>query len=927
MDKIRLPNGEGTYLYRPPSWGCYKLVFSDPKTGARAVREIYAYGWGYSPWAMDHPDRVQLDLDKKVYQTGETATLQIKAPFAGRALVTVEREKVYDAYSVELKENTGIISIPVKENYKPNVYVSVHLIRGIKLLDKRAPARAFGTIPLSVDCREHRLKVTINAAKEYLPNRTVEVELAVEGGGGETQLTLAAVDEGICQLTEFVTPDPWEFFYGKRALGLETYDLYGMLLPEVAPVETKDSPAGDEEMDNIRRRNLNPVAIRRVKPVSLWSGVLRLDAAGRTRVKLDLPQFNGTLRLMAVAVSGTRFGSATEKVLVRDPIVLTSTYPRVLAPGDRTEIAVGVFNGTGRQGDFNLELRAEGPVRISGFAKKKLTLAKGEEKMVTFAVAAKEEAGTCRFVLKASGNGATTTETTELSVRPATPAVTAGFAGSVAAGKSAIIELPGGWVPGTARYSLTLSPLPMIEFTGRLRYLLGYPYGCVEQTTSRVFPLLYFADLAGAADPAFLAAGRAETYVRQGIEKLQSMQLQDGSFSFWPGTDYVSPWGSIYAAHFLVEARKAGYIVADRIYDRMLTWLETMSRKTIEGPVSRQLRVYALYVLSLAGKPQLSSMAFIKGQQLSQLMPDSRAQLAAAYYYANDRQTAREILPNTFAAYTGKRETGGNFNSAVRSDAIILSVLADLDPSHPAVPKLVERLVDAIRIDNWGTTQENAFALMALGKLLHRKEAADYTGEVLLNGKVIAVFDAKGTKRLGDQRLGEGKIAIRVEGVGECYYYAEATGVPEKPPAAASHGLRVEREFFDRHGRTLDPERIRQGDLVVVGLTIETEEDNVKNVVLVDLLPAGLEIENPRLATSAELGWVSEKSFTPTYLDIRDDRLIVFADFGRAGTYRFYYAARAVSRGTFVLPSLRAECMYEPEVYGVTSGGKVRISD
>ena len=889
--------------------------------------EIYAYGWGYSPWAMDHPDRVQLDLDKKNYRIGEKALLQIKAPFAGRALVTVEREKVYDVYTVDLKENTGMISIPVKEGYKPNVYVSVHLIRGIKLLDKRAPTRAFGTIPLKVDCSENRLKVGIVSEDEYRPNRSIEVEVAVEGGGGETQVTLAAVDEGICQLTEFLTPDPWEFFYGKRALGLDTYDLYGMLLPEVEPVETKNNPAGDEEMDNVRRRNLNPVAIRRVKPVSLWSGLIRLDGEGKARVKLDLPQFNGTLRLMAVAVSGSSFGSTAKKVLVRDPIVLTSTYPRFLAPGDRAEITVGVYNATGRKGDFNLELRAEGPVRISGFAKRNLALEKGEEKMVTFAIAAKEAAGVCKFVLSAAGNGVVTTETTELSVRPAVPATSAGFAGSVAAGKTATIELPGGWLPGTARYSLTLAPMPAIKFAGGLRYLLGYPYGCIEQTTSKVFPLLYFADLARAANPDLLPGGKAEAYVRQGIEKLQSMQLQDGSFSFWPGTDYVSEWGSVYAANFLVEARKAGYAVSDRVYDRMLDWLETMGRKTIEGPWSRQLRVYALYVLSLAGKPQLSSMAFIKGQQLSELMPDSRAQLAAAYYYANDRQTAREILPNTFAAYTGKRETAGNFNSAVRTDAIILSVLADLDPTHPAIPKLVERLVGAIRIDAWGTTQENAFALMALGKLMRRKGTGDFTGEVLAKGKVIAVFDSKETKRVTDPRLAEGKVTIRVNGAGECYYYAEAAGVPEKAPEAGSNGLTVKREFFDRQGGKLDPGRIRQGDLVVVGLTIQTQQDNVKNIILADLLPAGLEIENPRLASSASLGWLSENSFSPTYLDIRDDRLIVFADLGKAGTYHFYYAARAVSRGTFVLPPLRAECMYEPEIYGVSPGGEVRISD
>ena len=408
---------------------------------------------------------------------------------------------VYEVSVVELKENTGVVSIPIREEYKPNVYISVHLIRAVKKLDKRAPTRAFGTVPLMVDARSNQLGVSIEAPGELRPNQDLEVQVATTGGTGETYLTLAAVDEGICQLTEFATPDPWAFFFGKRALGLDTYDLYGMLLPEVESVKSPDSPAGDEELEGVRRRNLNPVAVRRVKPVSLWSGLVKLDAAGKARIKLAVPQFNGTLRLMAVAASGADFGAATRKVLVRDPIVLTSTYPRFIAPGDRAVIPVSVFNGTGRDGTFTIKLAVAGPLKFDGYDWKELVLADKQEKACNFAVIAQPAAGQCRFSLEATGNGVRVAETTELAVRPPQPATSKTYGGAFTAAKPLELNLNAQWMPGTAGCTLVLAPLPSLKFAGGLKYLLGYPYGCIEQTTSKLFPLLYFQDLARVAQP------------------------------------------------------------------------------------------------------------------------------------------------------------------------------------------------------------------------------------------------------------------------------------------------------------------------------------------------------------------------------------------------------------------------------------------
>ncbi len=924
-DTIKLTTGEGNYSYRASNYGYYKIVFSGPGNCARSVCEFYVSGWGYSPWAMDHPDRIQLGLEKNLYKPGETANVQIKAPFSGRVLVTVEREKVYDTKVIDLKENTGMIAIPIKAEYKPNVYVSVHLIRTTKKLEKRAPTRAFGTIPLMIDTSSNRIDLAITAPTEIRPGRDLEVQVAAPGQSGQTFLTLAAVDEGICQLTDFETPDPMGFFYGKRSLGLETYDLYGMLLPEIEGITSPNAPSGDENLEGVRRRNLNPVSIRRITPVSLWSGLVRLDGLGKATVKLSIPQFNGTLRLMAVATAGSNYGSTTKKVVVRDPIVITSTYPRFLAPGDRAVIPVTLFNGTGRKGIFEIKLDADGPVQIDGYDQKSCTIPDKEERTVRFAVIAKNTTGACHFTLKAKGNDAQVSETTDLTIRPPQAVTSKVYGGSFTAAKPLNLDLHNEWLSGTGQYTLCLSPLPAIRFAGSLKYLLGYPYGCLEQTTSKLFPLLYFEDLAHAAEPSLFAGDRANRFLVEGIQKIESMQLRDGSFSFWPGTDGSYEWGSIYAAQFLVEARKSGHIVSDRTYNQMLNFLWQLAKRRSDKSWDLQKRVYALYVLSLAGKPQTSSMAYVKNQRVGDLSADARVMLGAAYYYSGDKKTAFDLIPTAISFSDFKREKSGNLNSPARNAAIILALMADIDPHNPVVPRLIDRLLSKVEINRWGTTQENALAFMALGKILKNSDNPKFTGEVYLNNQKTNSFDSQSLKRISGSSLGKGKINVKMNGTGVCYYYAESSGVSLQPVADASSGITVKREFFDHYGGKVDLKHLKQGDLIIAKISLKTTENNTNNVAIVDLLPAGLEIENPRLASSSKIDWLDKEPFSPAYMDIRDDRLILFADFDEAGTQSFYYALRVVTCGTFILPQIKAECMYAPEVFSISSGGSITV--
>ncbi|NLC53702.1 MAG: hypothetical protein GX770_07025, partial [Firmicutes bacterium] len=924
-EELTPQQGEAEFTYTPRDYGRYQIVLCDPKTKAQASLSFYASGWGYSPWAMEDPDKVELDLEQDRYQVGEEAQLQIKAPFAGKALVTVERERVYDYWIVDLADNTGVLSIPVKEEYKPNVYLSVHLLRSVNDLEDHAPARAFGTIPLMVDNNKARLGIDLMVPAELRPNQEVEIKVQVKNSGPGTYLTLAAVDEGICQLTNYAVPDPFNFFYGKRCLSLTSHDLYGLLLPEVEGMTTQSTPGGDRDfLDGVRKQNLNPVSLRRVKPVSLWSGIISPDASGEAKVKLTLPQFNGTLRLMAVAFDGARFGAAEGKTIVRDPVVLTPTFPRFVAPQDRFTVPVAVFNGTGQAGEFKLHLSSEGAVTLESKPLVTLKLGPEEEQVAYFQLKAGSSMGKLRFRLQVEGNGEECALEEELTLRPPVAVTHQISSGSITQKEPLTFNIKDRWLPGTATYTLALSPFPTVELAGSLEYLLTFPHGCLEQTVSKLFPLLYFDQLLSTVEGGTFT-GTADYYVTEGIEKIEAMQLRDGSFAYWPGGTRGNEWSSIYAAHFLVEARKAGYVVADRVYNRMISYLKATVRGRETDLYRLQAKIYALYVLSLNGSPDLSTMAYWRRYAPENLGSDARALLAAAYFYTGDRVTAREILPASFAV-TIPRESGGNFNSTVRAEAIILSVLADVDPHNPAVYQLVNRINKAAQGGRWATTQENAFALMALGKLYKEKSDGTYRGEVYLGKEKIAEFDSTQDLVLNDPRLAEGKIPVKLEGDGECYYYLKSSGLSTRTDLPEqSNGIQVTREFFDRHGNPLALNKIRQGDLIIARISIQPGQPGLEHVGIIDLLPAGLEIENPRIESRESIAWLTQETMRPDYMDVRDDRLILFFSLPKAQTYHFYYALRAVTCGEFILPSIKAECMYAPEIASFSSSGAIRV--
>jgi len=764
------------------------------------------------------------------------------------------------------------------------------------------------------------------------------VTLAVtdsEGRPAKAEVVVAAVDEGICMLSDFQTPDPLGFFEARRGLGVEWFDLYSLLMPEVADAirNGPSSPSGDGK--GMLQKRLNPVKVLRFKPVALWSSTVVTGEDGCASVAFDVPEFTGELRLMAVAVGAQQFGSQQQSVRVKRRLIVRSSLPRFLAPGDSCRVPVQIFNETGASGDVRITLATTGP--LAGAAEKTASIRAGEQRELEFDLNARNEVGASAVKLRARLGAETYEETFELAVRPAAARQTASRVGSVAAGASVELPMPARWLAGTAEQELWCAGMPSVQLGDSLDYLLRYPYGCVEQTTSSAFPLLYLADLAAQLRPGRL--GREETahFVQAGIHRLLSMQQASGGFAYWPRTGGEYEWGSAYATHFLVEAARAGYDVPKDRLDAACDYLASLLAKPVPSAGDIEARTwrdnqtgrsYACFVLALAGKPENGRVARLQ-ELRARLDFSAQVNVVASLAAAQQRREATAMLASLGleGARSDARDQGGCLNSPMRDQAVLLSAWLELDPENALVPELARRLETTRGRGGWFTTQEHAMTLMALGK--YCKRAAEmrkpFAATVSTHeGTEPVAFTQEKELHLKAGSLGAGKVRVANQGPGTVYFYWRSEGVPADGTARESdHGLQARRRLLQLDGQPLRGNSVRQGDLIIVEITLDPLERHLDNVVIEDLLPAGLEIENPNLKTSELAPWLDrDKPALPLrHADLRDDRYLAFTG-SFDGRLSYYYAARAVTVGKYVYPALSASCMYDPEarsLHGATT--------
>ena len=749
--EIDLSGGEKDIPVTVSRNGEYELRISRRQSEYYQKVSFYAYGWASSTatsFEVDKEGRVEIVFDKKVYEPGEKAKVLFTTPFAGKMLVTIERNGVYDYRYVEVNNRSTQMELNIDDKYIPNVYVTATLFRK-HTADQSVPFLvAHGFASMKVERKSRRLPVTIFAPGKIKSGVNTEVTVKTSAQKN-IYVTLAAVDEGILQIKNYLTPDPYKFMYAKRALDVASYDLYKLLLPEILSLK---SPGGDQLAKQLQKRT-NPVTVSRFNLLAVWSGILKTDESGEVKVPLKIPaDFNGEVRLMAAAYSGNRFGASDKRMKVSDDLIIEPQIPRFLAPGDSLIMPVSIINTTNSPASTSVRLKVEGPLSILSPAVHDSRIEANSAGTVQFAIAAGDNTGTAKINISTTGF-ASVKNVTDIGIRPVSPYYTESFTGQIKNDEKINLPPAADYMQGTVNSELTISKFPALKFAKFLKYLVGYPYGCVEQTTSKLFPQLYFEDLAKLVAPQYYRTTTPVYFVQEGIRKLESMQLPDGSLSYWPGGTYSNWWGSVYAAHFLVEAKKAGFNVSDNILSRLLDYIANRARerKTYDyvtydnnsrtiTKIARKEILYSLYVLADAGRGDISTMNYYKSKP-ALVSNDCKYLLAGAYALTDNWPAYYEVIPDKYVPEKNMRLTGDSFDSEARANAIMLNVLLEVDPTNKQIPFIIKHLTGMMGAIY--STQDRSFAFLALGKAAKLGAFYDVNVDVYVNGKKAGAYSGK----------------------------------------------------------------------------------------------------------------------------------------------------------------------------------------
>ena len=922
---------DGASLSRNLPAGRYRWEVTDPASGAQSSLRFHV-GWWVEAALPDVPDKLDATLDKPSYQPGDTAKLFIKAPFGGEAELAIASDRVLTMRSFTLPAGGATIELPVDAAWGTGVYALVSAYRpqatapvGAGPAAPRGPGRAVGVAWLGIDASPRTLSVTLAASDVARPRGPAEIGIKVAGlaAGEEAYVTLAAVDEAVLKLTEFDSPAPEKYYFGKRRLGVELRDLYGRLIDTNANGVGVLRSGGDQ----FARRSVAGLPDKSSRIVALFSGIVKLDRDGAARIKLDIPDFQGQLRLMTVAYSARKLGSASGAITVRDPVVTLVSLPRFLAPGDTGQIGIVINNLEGGAGDYRLKLSADGAGAFAAPAERTVKFAAGENFSGSFPLSA-TTIGTIALRLDLAGPGDLhIARDFTVGVRPAQAYQLRRFVGKLEPGQSVTLDDGGAdeFLPGTAEALLSVSPRPDWDVPGLLRALDRYAYGCIEQTTSRALPLLYVDAVAGLwrTDPGFDPAGAIDS----AIGHIAELQRSDGSFGVWNETDDTVPWLDAYATDFLLRAKEHGKNVPDYALKGAVAWLRDYVRQEHDEAKDLPALAYAHYVLAHAGADDLATLRYFNDTRMADLPTQlAKAQLAAALAQAGD--TARSTAAFDAALRPPPQRPRDlryiDYGSELRDGAAVLAFAADGRNAAPRLTTVMDRIAELFAHASRTSTQEQAWLLMAA------EAAARATGGTMTVAEGDAAPQSRGEPLYLRRLLGSGAppATIANRGMSPAWRTVSITGVPKSELPAESKGYTVSRTIYRPDGSPADLKKVRQTDLFVVVIKGKrADAARAVRTLVVDLLPAGFEIESaPGEAQSGKnFDWL--KNLTATaYTEARDDRYVAALDLGEnTAEFTLAYVVRAVTPGEFIYPALVVEDMYEPETTGRTAMGKLSV--
>ena len=938
--KLQTSGGKTTFKFRVdyPSWGRYLVYVKDKDSGHATGGTIYV-DWPESRGRSNKTDpsgikMLTFSLDKDSYEIGETATAIIPAAAGGRALVSIENgSSVLHREWIEVtNEGDTKYTFEITPEMTPNVYLHISLLQPHAQTINDLPIRMYGIAPVFVTNRQTVLQPQIQMPEVLRPETDFNVTVSEKSGKPMTY-TLAIVDDGLLDLTNFKTPDPWNEFYSREALGIRTWDMYDNVLGASAGAYSSLFSVGGDA-------TLKPADAKanRFKPVVKFIGPFYLEKGRQQTHTLKLPMYVGSVRAMVVAGQDGAYGNAEKTAFVRTPLMLLSTLPRVLSIQEEITVPVNVFAMEKQVKNVTVSLQASGGgVQIEGSLQQSLTFNRPGDQLVFFTLKTGNKTGKATIKLTASGGGQQTKETIEIEVRNPNPIVTLRSSEWIETGQNKELSYQLGSLSANNLIKLEVSRIPSVDISRRFDFLYNYQHHCTEQLTSKALPLLFIAQFKTIDTR---EAEKIKANVQEAIRQIYARQLPNGGFVYWPGNAVADEWISSYTGMFLTLAQEKGYAVHANVLNKWKrfqraaaqNWRMPQEANNWQQWQSELQQAFRLYTLALAGAPEYGAMNRMKEQP--GLSIQAKWRLAAAYALTGKMKPAEELVYNAETTVIPYSSMNQIYGSSDRDEAMILETLLLMNRERDALQqaKVVSKNLSQ---ENWFSTQSTAFALMAMGRLAEKLSGSlDFTWT--WNGKQQPAV--KSAKAVFEKEIStspkSGTVAVKNQGKGALSVdLITRTQLLNDTLPAISDNLRMDIRYASMDGKPMSVNDIRQGTdfTAIASISNTSGTTDYTNLALTHIIPSGWEVYNERMTvpeaepqeTTDSSGNVSGQY---TYQDIRDDRVLTYFNLRRGETKIFTIRLQATYAGNFILPAVQCEAMYDVNVQARSKAGRTTVS-
>ena len=915
-------SGKGHFQFAltDEEWGRYLIRVTDPESGHSTATTV-SIDWPYWSGKTRNNDASMATMlifstDKEKYAVGEKARVSFPSSEGGRALISIENgTKVVKTYWAKTKKGETAVEIPITAAMAPNVYFNITLLQPHASTKNDSPIRMYGIVPVEVIDKNTILEPTVKMPDVLKPEQPFTVTVGEKSGRAMTY-TIAIVDEGLLDLTRFKTPNAWDNFYAREALGVKTWDIYDNVIGAYGgKVNQIFSIGGDQDLGGGKAKKAN-----RFKPVVIYLGPFKLEKGQTKAHQVKLPKYVGSVRTMVVAgdASCSAYGSVEKATPVRSPLMVLASLPRKISPAERVTLPVTVFAMERHVKNVNVQVKATG-LKIVGGASQNVTFTQPDEKLAYFNLEVGALTGIGKVQVIATSGKEKSTYEVEIDMTNPNPVTYAYKDVILEANSAKTISWETFGVAGSNKARLEVSSLPTMDLNRRLQYLIEYPHGCIEQTTSSVFPQLYLTDV---ADVDANRKAAIQRNVTAGINRLAKFQRPDGGFSYWPGETNVDDWGTSYAGHFLLEAEKKGYVLPISFRSKWIGYQQKESKnwRFISEYGNDFAQAYRLYTLALAGVPDLASMNRLR--ETVGISNESKLRLAAAYAIAGQKQAALTLLSKSKIDDADDNYRWYYYGSADRNRAMALETLILLDQKQKAFTMAMKVAKD-MASSEWMSTQTTAYCLYAMSKFAKSNGAGGINVQFSKDGKSETIAT---TKSLADRNLaikaGTNGITVRNTKGNMVYVrvlYSGILPIGKEQPMQSDVSAKV--TYKDRKGKAIDVSKINQGTEFVAEITVTNQRNEyVQNIALTQILPSGFEIVNTRFTDYGDA-----TTNTADYIDIRDDRTNFYFGMKAGETKTFRVLLNASYLGTYYLPGLQCEAMYDHTFIARNKGQWIQV--